>query len=422
MNDIKDSSSPARPLDEAWWERVSVDPLPPDDVSILVPYENTRLGFELLVADACEQGPDMGFARVEGGYFQVCLWDIWERDKDPADSDEEKQRINEMQRTLGRIAEDDRYIRLQIACLQRCWWEFPANVDLIIDGISTGQANLDAGVSCEPPWAWLLGVLRHRRGHPAAQGIPYGWRYHSATTNYDPLHAPRQKLARAYIKILTWWSAEGDLDCLKRELPEQADLAETVYRRLGPPTRLKRLYVEKIRAALYCQAFPYRVYQRKWFPEAEELADLVKVYDAAIRRELGDKEDVVGRMIGMENVCHHAYFRHIDHQIANVGAGEIVPLPGAGEERKRIHREVTNYVHVLGSWLANRSLEEAASIWPPSEETGCRVYGVLGDITPRKRWLVACLWKKLKENQAHHGCGALDEQPERFALPPDALQ
>ena len=49
------------------------------------------------------------------------------------------------------------------------------------------------------------------------------------------------------------------------------------------------------------------------------------------------------------------------------------------------------------------------------------MYGVLKDDTLVKRWLVACLGKKLKENQAEHGRGALDEQPERFALPPEAL-
>jgi hypothetical protein len=32
-----------------------------------------------------------------------------------------------------------------------------------------------------------------------------------------------------------------------------------------------------------------------------------------------------------------------------------------------------------------------------------------------------CLWKKLLDNQAQHGRGPLDEDPERFALPPDAL-
>jgi len=422
MDRVKERNGGAQPLNESWWEHDREDQLPPDDMSLLAPYEKTRPSFELLAADACECGLDVGyFPRVEGKYLLVCLWDIWEQEKDPADSDAEKRMINTMQRALGTLDDDTRYIRLQIACFQRCWWEFPANVDVILNGISTGRVNLDAGISCEPPWAWLLGVLRHRRGHLAAQGIPYGWRYHSAATNYNPLYAPRQELARAYTTILTWWSAEGNLDCLKQELPEHAGLAETIYRRLGPPTTLKRLYVEKVRASMAWQAFPYRVRQKDWFPPAQGFEDLMEVYDATIRRELGDKEDVIGRMVGITNLCHHAYFRHLDHQIANIGAGRVVPLPGSGDERKRIHSAVTNYVHVLGSWLARRTVEETVAIWPPCEDIAHRVYDVLRDVTPRKRWLVACLWKKLRENQAKHGRGALDDEPERFAIPPDVL-
>lgn len=415
MDERKDRNAGAQPLNEAWWERVSEDRFPPDDVPLLAPYEKTRPGFELLVASKM-----LGryFAVVESGHHQVCLWNIWEREKDPADSDEEKQRINEMQLQLGALDDDIRYIRLQIACLQRCWWEFPANVDLILDGISAGPVNLGAGVSCEPPWDECLKVLRRRCRHPGAQDTIYGGRYYCAATNYDPLHAPRQELVRAYMTILTWWSFRGDLNCLKQELPDYADLAEIIYRRLGSPTRLKVLYGEKVRTSIGWQAFPGGV-------DARETGELCRVRmemcDAAIRQELGDEEDVIGRMIGTEDLCHHGFFRHIDHQLANIGASEIVSLPGAGEKRKRIHGAVTNYVHVLGSWLARRMVQEAVGIWPPCEDIARRVYDVLGDATPRRRWLVVCLWKKLLENEAEHGRGALDEQPERFAIPPEAL-
>ena len=108
------------------------------------------------------------------------------------------------------------------------------------------------------------------------------------------------------------------------------------------------------------------------------------VYNAALRRELGDKEDVIGRMIGLKDLCHHGYFRHIDHQLANIGAGQIVQLSGTGEERKWICEAVTNYVHVLGSWLIRRTVEEAVAIWPPCEDVAHRVYNVLGDATPPK--------------------------------------
>ena len=284
-------------------------------------------------------------------------------------------------------------------------------MDSILDGIGKGRPNLDNHVSCEPPWGHsIIPVLHYRRGHPV-----YRSRYQTSATNYDALGAPRPKLARAYIAILTWWTFGGDLDCLKRELRNHADLAETVYRRLGPPTGLKVLYVGKVRAAIGWQAFPGWRY-------SEHAEDLIKVYDAAIRQELGDKEDVIGRMIGTQDLCHHAFFRHIDHQLANIGAGKIILLPGAGEERKRIHGAVTNYVHVLGSWLVRRTVEEAVEIWPSCADIAPRVYDVLGEATPCKRWLVACLWKNLQDTDAHLGRGALDEDPERFAIPFEALK
>jgi hypothetical protein len=319
-----------------------------------------------------------------------------------------------MQRALGPVGDDDRYLGIQIACLQRCHWEFPASVDVILGEIGSGRLNIDASVSCEPPWVEIQWVLRHHRGAPHADA----GRYDRAQTDYDPLYAARPRLCRAYMTILTWWTFSADLASLKRELPEHAELAEIIYRRLGPPDKRKVLYVGKLHAALGWQAFP----SERDFGERKGICErLTAAYDAAIREELGDEEDAIGGMIEPFDLCHHAFFRRIDHQIANIGAGRAVPLPGAGQERRRIHEAVTNYVHALGSWLAGRTAEEAASTWPPSEETARQTYDALGKATARKRWLVACLWNKLRENQADHGRGALDEEPERFAIPLDAL-
>ena len=90
------------------------------------------------------------------------------------------------------------------------------------------------------------------------------------------------------------------------------------------------------------------------------------LYDVAIRTELGEAEDVIGGLTHRNNdngSCHHAFLRHVDHIIARIGAGRPVTLPGAGEERERIH-------------------------------------GII----------------------AHAGRGPLDDEPERFALPADALE
>ena len=237
----------------------------------------------------------------------------------------------------------------------------------------------------------------------------------------DPSEDNRQKLIRTYAKVLRWWSTEGSLDHLKAELPADADLAERVYRWLGEPNKLKWLYVQRLCSGLNFWALPGLPRPGRW----ERRLEFEKLFDEKILDELSGQGDKLGRLIERNNdngSCHHAFFRHIDHIIAHIGKGEPVKLPDTGKERKRIHTLVTNYVHALGSWLVGRTIHQDVSIWPPSKDTTEMVCRVLGEATPRKRWLVACLWKKLQENQAHHGCGALDEEPERFALPADTLK
>jgi hypothetical protein len=400
----------AGPLDEAWWLRDTEKDFPPDDAPILAAYQKTRPGFELVVAKTlyCRQDLDC-FPAGDDGHQRICLWNIWEQKGDPADADAEKQRINDMQRALGELTEDDRYIRLQIACFERCFWTFPGNVELILDGIRKGRVNLDAGISCEPPWMnSILPLLRRRRGHAMA-------------TSDASADVSRRTLIRDYATILSWWTMQGDLERLKASLPDSAEVAERLYRYLGPPTALKCLYAERLRVSLDFWGVPSTAgHVERW----QTMTELTAPIDAAIRARLGDEKDVAGPLIDANNengFCHHAFFRHVERIIACIGAGKRVTLPGSGQERKRIHEAVTNYIHALASWLAGRTPQEAASIWPPSKETARRVYELLGDVTPRKRWLAACLWKKLQENQARHGRGALDEEPERFALPAEAL-
>jgi hypothetical protein len=424
--DTKGSAQAAQPLDEAWWTCDSPHSFRPqdvpDNVPILAPYEKTHPGFELVVAAACEPRLCGGhFEDVGNGYFQVCLWNIWHDCKnkwadksDPADVDEEKRAINEMQRSLGPLDTDTRFVRIQIACFVRCWWDFPANLDLILDGIAKGCPNLDAPISCEPPWRnSILPLLRQRRGHPEAPAAPQ----QTAGIDHRP-RALRDRLARAYLTILTWWMFDGDLDCLKREVPEHMDLAETIYRRLGRSSKLKALYVEKLRVTIALDAFPGRVDSAF---TTEACRHLMEILDAAIRQELGDRENLIGRRIRLEALCgcDHLLFPRIDSLIASIGVGEVVRLPGGDEERRRTCREVTDYGHALGSWLARRTPEEAAEIWPLGKDTVGRVWDVLGEATSVKRWLAACLWKKLLDSQARNT--PLAEDPERFALPPEAL-
>ena len=69
---------------------------------------------------------------------------------------------------------------------------------------------------------------------------------------------------------------------------------------------------------------------------------------------------------------------------------------------------------------AAQPLDETTEICPPCEDTARGLYDVLGDATPVKRWLAACLWRRLRENQIRNA--PLQEEPERFAIPLHALR
>jgi hypothetical protein len=375
------------------------------DVPIFAPYEKTQPGYELVSAAVCEPGLLGGMFEDAGeDYFQVPLWDLWDRRGDPAASDPQKQRINEMQRSLGALSEDARLIRIQIACLDRCYFTFPANVDLVLGSIADGKPNLDARISCEPPWNnSLLPLLRRRRKQVAQDAA---------------VLEARCARVRAYIAILSGWAEEHDPADLEHAVPEYVELARRIYRQLGAPSTLKQLYVQKLVWMLGLWAYPARYTPERW----ERHSKMAKVYGELIPRELNGAQDTISPLIDRNDdngSCHHSFFRHIDHQMALIGGGG--DLPGAGEERRRIHGAITNYVHVLGSWLARRSIAETVAIWPACGEVVAPVYQVLGEPTPLKRWLVACLWKRLQDHMAWRGRGALDEQPERFALPAEAL-
>jgi hypothetical protein len=421
MNREDKASRLAAPLDEAWWLNRQVDKSapPPVEQPILAPYSRTRPGFEVGVA-AASRGQAGYFKDIGDGCYELCLWNIWRKEGDPADSDPQKQAINEMQKALGQVEEEDRFIRIQIACLARCYWTFPANVDLVLRGIATGRAGLDVGISCEPPWTGMRAELLRRRMPSAIDDRPIVAQLHHQQ-GLDPRDDPRQDLLRAYMNILVWWTAEGHLGCLKGDLAAHADLAETIYRRLGEPDRAKRLCVQRLLWHLSIPAVPGLPREGRM----ERLSELGRLHDDEIRQALGEHGDRICRLIDRNydnGSCHHAFVRHIDRQIAEIGAGRPVSLPGAGKERKRVHSAIVDYVHALGSWLVGRAPQEAATIWPEGRDTVDHVYQVLGDGNPRKRWLAACLWKKLQEDRVHGGRGALDEDPERFAIPQDALR
>jgi len=414
MNSPKSASAPAEPLNDTWWFAEESGGYPPSDAPILAPYDKTRPGFEWIRAGVCEDGlVGEHFKDVGDGFFEVCLWDIWRWAKgekkgkplpDPAETDPKKQAINAMQAALGELSDEDRLIRIQSACLVRCHYTFPRNIDIVIDGIASGRVNLDTRISCEPPWNnSLLPLLRHRRQDSARESDGYPGRW---------------SLVRAYMTILDGYLGDGSLDSLREILPDHTELAEALYRRLGAPTPKKRAQVTRLHNALTLWAF-----RRGPGPEAHNSCLQIDEALAGVAKGDSDSDDEFGKLIKKlhQGLCHQFFFRRVDHLIAYIGKGRRCELPDAGEGRQFVTETLVSYIHALGSWLSGRSVEDTARIWPPCEQTAEQVFTKLGEPSPRKRWLAACLWKNLQEIQSWAGRGAFDEDPERFAVSKDAL-
>jgi hypothetical protein len=239
-------------------------------------------------------------------------------------------------------------------------------------------------------------------------------------------HIPRSytdKQIFLYLKILNAWLVQADFPNLINRFEDDTwkKIAERIYHHLGSPTRLKCLYIKRLCWELSYRAFsspvPYEERRKRW-------SEIASILNSSIQKERGinaEEKDVILDLMERNSSCHHAFFRHLEHIIAHIGAGKAMTLPGAGEERMRIQCTIVNYIHSLVSWLAGRTIKEALSVWPASKETVEHVYNALRKATPRERWLVACLWKKMMEGHAHCGRGEIDKDPERFACPPDAL-
>ena len=291
------------------------------------------------------------------------------------------------------------------ACLTRCYYTYPRNIDLVLDGIATGQPNVSEHISCEPPWSHsLLPLLRHRYGHRGGRD--------------DQSHEHRA-LVRAYMTVLDAYLVGGSLADLQEVLPDHAELAETTYARLGDPSPAKLLQVTRLRNALTVWSFHGGRHHPHGFKHANRVDKILADAVAADTQEGNELTKLITKL--HNGLCHQFFFRRLDHLIAYVGAGQRCDLPGAGQGREFVIGTLVNYVHALGSWLTDWTVDQATSIWPQSEQTLRVVYAKLGEPSSRKRWLVACLWKNLQEIQAWAGRGALDEEPERFRIPETAL-
>jgi len=98
-----------------------------------------------------------------------------------------------------------------------------------------------------------------------------------------------------------------------------------------------------------------------------------------------------------EPACHFKFVRRIDILISSIGCmkwrGNLPRKEGAISGRRKITR---SYLDALEHYWRGTPLD------PEDQELADRLAALLGSPTDCRRWLVACLWKSIKNQTQHH--------------------
>jgi hypothetical protein len=187
-----------------------------------------------------------------------------------------------------------------------------------------------------------------------------------------------------------------------------AEITRKVYTMLGPKDSLKELLVKRTylglsKRQLNCSYWghnakapavslsPYTAQDlaKDW---AEQMSKLEKL----IAKEMGHKARDFFCEVGgaAEPACHFKFIRRIDILVSSIGCmhwrGNLPPKNGAVSGRRQI---TSKYLHVLEKyWKGRAGNSEGAKADPIAQE----LLKLLGPNNDFKRWLVASLWKNIK--------------------------
>ena len=167
----------------------------------------------------------------------------------------------------------------------------------------------------------------------------------------------RSRRGQEFILALQLWLDEKSPP---GELSEEISQSLTmkVYNALGEPDYNKRVFVEALINRLLWKF-------------------------GNTRQPLSEKFDEIGEQIDRTDICHYTFPANVERVISAIG--RLTPLSdfeGCGSFGSEQQCLTEEYFHTLLNWLHKRK---------------CRLDEQLGESTPLKRWLAACLAKTLKE-------------------------
>lgn len=329
----------------------------------LMPFEHVPAGFEMVLAKG-EVCPGSA-GGTWGLWFNTTLTD------DPAAWDDEIWRINRLQADLDSLTDDQRLIRAQMAGFCRLGSHFPESIEVLCHEIGSGRFSVPWRLGCEG--RCLLQALGHE--------------------GPEALSEQRRLVLGEYAAALDDWLAGKE-----PVSPRERKVCGFLGRRDS-----QEAFVSDLVGVLRVET-----------PSIGCLKELCATQYGESRKSRPFNCCSCEGSGGEEGVapgCMCSYAMVIDAGL--LGAGAVAQGVSLGEwcaEFSRFTQEhVLAYALAVNAWLEDREAGtvpalDAAGFLDAEEAQGIamRVRAALGERSPAKVWLAACLLKTVASNQRWH--------------------
>jgi hypothetical protein len=375
----------------------------------LAAYACTRLGFETVytgetaLPDGAQSDTHLTYGQDEEGNVHITYscWGFSHLTEE--DWNDEIRHINALQEQLGDLDDGTRRIRAQIASLQGCDSGVPVTIDEILNAIGTGRLP-------EPafhPGCWLsMGTRGTQPGQTECmQTIEKVLRAYLGRARQEELIA-EHPFAEGFIRRTYAWL--GPVEAL-------SDTQRLMMDRLLLPFEFlaKRTEDHQVVNANCVEPGGQGEAIDKLISEVAGLPEIHANYRRGFRENLKSIDDPHKRetyiaccamahgLHGLSD-CHHSTFRWIEGWLYGIGRFSLqVQGREAGTEAKRLGRLLFGYALGLDRWLQGVPMQwlllDLGHIDPGFDAKNeiLRVYAYLGERSPVKEWLAACLWYTL---------------------------
>jgi hypothetical protein len=220
----------------------------------------------------------------------------------------------------------------------------------------------------------------------------------------------------AYVRAMITWL--GKTEDYSESVSIDSDLQKAIEQRvndmLGERESLKDILVERTLLGLGsrhidCSFFgsrgdgkPVKVFPSYVLDLDRDWRSRMRMLEQEIQREMGsDAFDFLCEVGGAEPPCHFKFIRRLEILLGSIGCltwrGNLPPKDGKVSGRRQVTQD---YLSVLGAYWSDSTLDSGGNDHTV-QDLQSELVDALGEPQPFKKWLVASLWKNIK-NQTEH--------------------